>query len=88
MQADVQGEREPCQLKNFIEFVPYVFQVMALLLELNPSSTLPVVYQHNLQPLLSPAFWERTGNVPALVRLLQVHKFLPLFLVLKQGIFA
>jgi hypothetical protein len=55
----------------FQEFHPYVFQIFAQLIELHPGA-LPDMYIKIFPPLLSPVFWERPGNVPALVRLLQV----------------
>ncbi|RDI87514.1 hypothetical protein Vi05172_g2544 [Venturia inaequalis] len=58
LQADVQ------------EFMPYVFQIFAALLEANPSGTLGEYYQQLIQPVLMPSLWDSKGNVPALVRLL------------------
>ncbi|KAF9891293.1 importin-alpha export receptor [Aspergillus nanangensis] len=52
------------------EFMPYVFQLFAALLEANPSGTLPNYYQHLIGPILMPVMWEQRGNLPALVRLL------------------
>jgi len=52
------------------EFIPYVFQLFAALLEANPSATLPDYYQNIIAPILMPLMWESRGNVPALVRLL------------------
>ncbi|KAI1117325.1 CAS/CSE protein [Nemania sp. NC0429] len=52
------------------EFMPYVFQLFAKLLELNPTGALPNHYQSLVPPLLLPATWETRGNVPALTRLL------------------
>ncbi|KAJ2974221.1 hypothetical protein NUW58_g8727 [Xylaria curta] len=52
------------------EFMPYVFQIFAKLLELNPSGALPNHYQALVPPLMLPATWETRGNVPALTRLL------------------
>lgn len=49
-----------------------MFQVFAQLIELR-SKPLPPVYMQIFPPLLSPVFWERSGNVPALVRLIQVR---------------
>ncbi|XP_042197781.1 exportin-2 [Callorhinchus milii] len=52
------------------EFLPYVFQVMSLLLEIHTADISPsymALFPHLLQPLL----WERVGNIPPLVRLLQ-----------------
>ncbi|CAJ2507313.1 Uu.00g084990.m01.CDS01 [Anthostomella pinea] len=52
------------------EFMPYVFQLFAKLLELDPSGALPNHYQALVPPLMMPATWESRGNVPALTRLL------------------
>lgn len=52
------------------EFMPYVFQLFAALLEANPSGTLPNYYQSLISPILMPVMWESKGNIPALVRLL------------------
>ncbi|KAK0534025.1 importin-alpha export receptor [Tilletia horrida] len=56
------------------EFVPYVFQLLAQMLELRAATgagAVPESYQVLLPPLLTPALWESKGNVPALVRLLR-----------------
>ncbi|PSC72253.1 Exportin-2 [Micractinium conductrix] len=56
------------------EFHPYVFQIFAQLLESRPAGApVPDAYHAIFPPLLTPAFWERSGNVPALVRLLQAY---------------
>ncbi|KAI0119639.1 Cse1-domain-containing protein [Daldinia grandis] len=52
------------------EFMPYVFQLWAKLLELEPTGALPNQYQALVQPLMMPTLWETRGNVPALTRLL------------------
>ncbi|KAI1075276.1 chromosome segregation protein [Whalleya microplaca] len=52
------------------EFMPYVFQLFAKLLELNPAGALPNKYQALIAPLMLPTFWESRGNIPALTRLL------------------
>ena len=52
------------------EFVPYVFQIFAALLEANSSASLPQYYQSLVAPSLSPELWSMRGNVPALVRFL------------------
>ena len=67
--------RVPCsltsaQLITLIEFVPYIFQILAASLEANPSKPLPLNYQSLVGPLLSPELWVMKGNIPALVRLL------------------
>ena len=52
------------------EFMPYVFQLMAALMEEQPSKPLPTIYHQMVAPVLSPSLWEQRGNVPALARLL------------------
>ena len=60
-----------------VEYVPYVFQVLAQLLEQRAArdagAPLPETYAALLPPLLTPALWEQKGNVPALVRLLTAY---------------
>jgi exportin-2 (importin alpha re-exporter) len=51
------------------EFIPYVFQLFAALLEANPSGGLPDYYRGIFDAVLRPTVWESRGNVPALVRL-------------------
>lgn len=52
--------------------MPYVFQVMSLLLEIH-SSAIPSSYMALFPHLLQPVLWERAGNIPPLVRLLQAY---------------
>ncbi|KAI9878034.1 MAG: importin-alpha export receptor [Pleopsidium flavum] len=52
------------------EFMPYVFQLFAALLEANPAATLSDYYTSLIPPIIMPSLWESKGNVPALVRLL------------------
>eukprot|EP00804_Cyclotella_cryptica_P016814 CCRYP_001807-RB/>CCRYP_001807-RB protein AED:0.02 eAED:0.02 QI:1248/1/1/1/1/0.66/3/146/675 len=57
-----------------VEFTPYVFQVLAQILEFRPEgSGLGQAYASLLPPLLTPALWERKGNIPALSRLLVAY---------------
>lgn len=49
-----------------------MFQIFAQLIELRPAP-LPDMYLQMFPGLLSPTFWERPGNIPALVRLLQAY---------------
>lgn len=59
---------------DIAEFTPYVFQVLAQLLEYRSSGAgLSQAYMGMFQPLLTPALWEKKGNVPALARLLQAY---------------
>ncbi|RID60946.1 hypothetical protein BRARA_E00127 [Brassica rapa] len=55
---------------DIAEFLPYAFQLLAQLVELNRPPLSPNYMQIFLL-LLSPESWKRSGNVPALVRLLQ-----------------
>jgi exportin-2 (importin alpha re-exporter) len=57
-------------IRDVAEFLPYIFQILSLLLELRPQP-IPPPYMSIYPHLLSPALWERNGNIPALVRLLQ-----------------
>ncbi|KAK6834963.1 Importin alpha re-exporter [Apiospora arundinis] len=52
------------------EFIPYVFQLFAALLEANPTGALPNHYKALLPPLLQFTMWETRGNVPGCTRLL------------------
>ncbi|KAF1810049.1 putative chromosome segregation protein Cse1 [Eremomyces bilateralis CBS 781.70] len=56
--------------EDVVEFMPYVFQLLAALLEANPSGSLSELHKSLIQPILLPNLWETKGNVPALVRLL------------------
>jgi len=53
------------------EFVPYVFQIMSLMLELHSSGSVPQPYMPIFSFLLVPLLWERPANIHPLVRLLQ-----------------
>lgn len=53
-----------------LEFMPYVFQLFAALLEARPHGPLSEYYKALVAPILMPALWESRGNVPALARLL------------------
>jgi exportin-2 (importin alpha re-exporter) len=60
------------------EFLPYVFQLMAELLELRPAPApgehaLTAAYQSLLPPLLTAEIWLRPGNVPALAMLMRAY---------------
>jgi exportin-2 (importin alpha re-exporter) len=59
---------------DIAEFTPYVFQVLAQLLEYRSAgSALSPAYSGLFQPLLTPALWEKKGNIPAITRLLQAY---------------
>lgn len=53
-----------------IEFLPYVFQILAQLLESSPSEAVSDNYKALLGPLLGATLWETRGNIPACSRLL------------------
>lgn len=56
--------------QDIAEFVPYILQILAQLLELHSADQgLPLAYKGMLGPLLQPLIWEQRGNVPALVRI-------------------
>ena len=55
---------------NVQEFMPYVFQLFAALLEANPYAGLSDYYRSIIPPILMAPLWESKGNIPALVRLL------------------
>lgn len=58
--------------QDITEFIPYAFQLLSLMLELQDQAV-PTVY-HELFPfLLMPVLWERPGYIPALTRLLQAY---------------
>ncbi|KAH8547636.1 putative importin-alpha export receptor [Umbelopsis sp. PMI_123] len=54
------------------EFTPYVFQLLAQLLDFHTGKELSEAYIALLDPLLNPALWEY-GNIPALVPLVQSY---------------
>jgi exportin-2 (importin alpha re-exporter) len=49
--------------------MPYVFQILALMLELSPNET-SSNFAPILDALLAPKMWDTRGNVPACTRLL------------------
>jgi len=55
------------------EFIPYVFQVLALMLEMHSDNAVSPPYLALFPHLLLPALWSRDGNIPPLVRLLQAY---------------
>lgn len=57
---------------DIVEFAPYVFQLLSLLLELSPTPISPA-YAQILPPLLMVVMWERKSNIPALIRLVQAY---------------
>ena len=52
------------------EFTPYIFQLFAALVGVQPPGPLSQNFQNLVQPILTLSMWESKGNVPALTRLL------------------
>lgn len=52
------------------EFIPYVFQILSLLMEFHRGGV-PDTYMALFPHLLTPVLWERPGNIPPLTRLIQ-----------------
>lgn len=52
------------------EFVPYAYQIISQLLELN-SGTIPEFYSTFLTGILTPPPWQQKGSIPGLVRLIR-----------------
>ncbi|KAG6026777.1 hypothetical protein E4U19_002414 [Claviceps sp. Clav32 group G5] len=64
---------EPFKLivvEDVTEFVPYVFQIFAQIIESSPADSVSENELSLLGPLLAAPLWETRGNVPACVRLL------------------
>ena len=59
--------------KEIDEFIPYIFQILAQLLELRQGTGLSDAYRSLFKPVLTPALWMTRGNVPSLVRLLVAY---------------
>jgi len=59
---------------EIIEFTPYVFQLLAQILEFRPEGAgLGDAYTSLFAPLLTPTLWEKKGNIPALTRLITAY---------------
>ncbi|XP_039257797.1 exportin-2-like [Styela clava] len=58
--------------RDVTEFIPYVFQIMSMLLEIR-EPPIPETYMALFPHLLNPDLWDRPGNIPPLVRLLQAY---------------
>lgn len=58
--------------QDVLEFMPYVFQMLSLLLEMREEAKTPIPepYWQLFPCLLAPALWDRSGNVTPLIRLL------------------
>jgi|Transcript_930 exportin-2 (importin alpha re-exporter) len=59
---------------DVVEFTPYVFQLLAQMIEGYPTgSSLPEAYMAIFPALLTPLMWDRRANVTPLVRLLKAY---------------
>lgn len=57
--------------QDILEFMPYVFQMLSLLLEIREGTgSIPEPYWALFPCLLAPALWDRPGNVTPLIRLI------------------
>lgn len=57
--------------QDISEFMPYVFQMLSLLLDVREGSTaIPQAYWALFPCLLSPTLWDRSGNVTPLIKLI------------------
>lgn len=57
--------------QDIMEFMPYVFQMLALLIEMREAtSAIPDPYWALFPCLLSPTLWDRPGNVTPLIKLI------------------
>ncbi|TFK71152.1 importin alpha re-exporter [Pluteus cervinus] len=52
------------------QYIPYVFQILAQMLELHTAS-IPTEYRALLPFLLTPTVWQQKGSIPGLVKLLE-----------------
>jgi exportin-2 (importin alpha re-exporter) len=57
--------------KDVQEFMPYVFQILSLFLEVYEKDSIPKHYMQLFHHLLAPILFERPANIAPLVRLLQ-----------------
>ncbi|CAL8069631.1 unnamed protein product [Orchesella dallaii] len=58
--------------QDVIEFIPYMFQILSLLLDFHTNS-IPDPYMTLFPCLLVPVLWERPANIHPLVQLLQAY---------------
>lgn len=71
---------------DVVEFTPYVYQVLAQILEFRAESTgLGDAYTMLLPPVITPTLWERKGNIPALTRLLTAYLQKGFSTIVSQG---
>lgn len=63
--------------ETMVDFGPYIFQVFSQLLFIHKEVS--AMYQSMFPYLLSPAYWEHSGNIHGLVELLKVYLMKPGF---------
>ncbi|CAF1348066.1 unnamed protein product [Rotaria sp. Silwood1] len=65
----------PIFTEDIAEFVPYVLQIIGFILESRSSGSISIAdaYRALFQLILTLSFWDRSGNIPALSRLLQTY---------------
>ncbi|CAF5056065.1 unnamed protein product, partial [Rotaria sp. Silwood1] len=65
----------PIFTDDIAEFVPYVLQIIGFILESRSSGSISIAdaYRALFQLILTLSFWDRSGNIPALSRLLQTY---------------
>uniref|UniRef100_A0A8D8S4P8 Exportin-2 n=1 Tax=Cacopsylla melanoneura TaxID=428564 RepID=A0A8D8S4P8_9HEMI len=59
--------------QDILEFLPYTFQILSLLLEFRPRGSISPPYVELYPFLLSPVLWSRPGNIHPLGRLLRAY---------------
>jgi len=75
---------QPILAEDVTELAPYVFQILAYLLELRGTG-LQQSYVSLLPSLVAPSLWQRPGYQPPLVRLLQAYLTNAPQIILAQG---
>ncbi|XP_050295241.1 exportin-2 [Anthonomus grandis grandis] len=58
-------------MQDIQEFIPYIFQILSLLMEFTPRGNVTEPYMQLLPCLLAPILWDRPANISPLVRLLR-----------------
>eukprot|EP00834_Sanchytrium_tribonematis_P000006 NODE_2_length_91304_cov_0.692462.p6 type:complete len:822 gc:universal NODE_2_length_91304_cov_0.692462:64742-62277(-) len=58
---------------EIIEFSPYIFQILTVLLDAHPGNQLPLNLKELLSFLVKPDVWKANSNVQSLVRLFQAY---------------
>jgi exportin-2 (importin alpha re-exporter) len=56
-----------------LEYIPYVLQIVAQMLELHTNNSIPPLYDNLFPLLITPLVWQQKGSIPALVRLMKAY---------------